>query len=132
MSAIRAAGIRRYPPDHFEPQLEDDPHQQRRLKGQLEQIDYIAFAANTEVLGRAVRNVDLQAFQRLAVAAAEARAAWVSAALTLSEAPHAATPDRVVRVAQLRSTFEELSQAYDGLRRMVERGYVAYRAAPTA
>ncbi len=38
--------------DHFEPQETTDPQAQRRLRGQLEQIDYTAFAANKEALSR--------------------------------------------------------------------------------
>ena len=34
----------------------------------------------------------------------------------------------VQQVANLRKTFDELTEAYDGLRRLVERGYLPFRA----
>ena len=36
------------------------------------------------------------------------------------------TPDDLARLSHLRATFEELTEAYEGLRRIVERGYVPY------
>jgi len=66
--------------DHFEPEAFLDPVEQRKLRGHLEQIDYVAFAANRELLGQALGPVGTAVFQRLAVAAAQARAQWVSAA----------------------------------------------------
>ena len=37
--------------------------------------------------------------------------------------------DQIDKLAHLRSAYEELAEAYDALRRMVERGYVIYPAA---
>ena len=59
--------------DHFEP-TDVDPQVQRRLRGYLEQIDYTAFASNKAVLGATLARVEGERFQRLAVAAATARA----------------------------------------------------------
>lgn len=116
--------------DHFEPH-DIDPQEQRRLRGQLEQIDYTAFVSNREVIGQVmglgVQHTDAAAFQRLAVACATARAKWLSEALRLTEAGHAVAPSDAARLSGLRNTFEELVEAYEGLRRMVERGYLPYR-----
>jgi hypothetical protein len=109
MSSI-VTNSRRAATDHFEPEAHMDPQEQRRLRGHLEQIDYAAFAANREILGKALGQADLEKFQRLAVAAAHARCQWVAAAIALAE------------------TFEELTEVYEALRRMVERGYVTYSA----
>ena len=50
MSTKLTSGARRHS-DHFEPQ-DTDPHEQRRLRGQLEAIDYAAYVANKEVIGQ--------------------------------------------------------------------------------
>jgi hypothetical protein len=113
--------------DHFEPEAHLDPQEQRALRAHLEQIDYAAFAANKEVLSKFIDHADLQRFQRLAIAAAQARARWVSAAIAFAERPEGPTPDAAATLSSLRTTYEELTDAYEALRRMVERGYVPYR-----
>jgi hypothetical protein len=114
--------------DHFEPEAALDPQEQRKLRGHLEQIDFAAFAANREVLSKAFGQTDLATFQRLAVSAAQARAQWVAAAIAAARADHAPNADQVARLAALRQSFEELTQAYEALRRMVERGYLPYQS----
>lgn len=115
--------------DHFEPS-DVDPQDQRRLRGYLEQIDYTAFASNKAVLGATVAHADAERFQRLAVAAATARAKWVAEAASMTEAGTTLSEAQVGRLAHLRSAYEELSAVYEATRRMVERGYIAYRPAP--
>ena len=113
--------------EHFEPEANLDPQEQRALRGHLEQIDYAAFAANKEVLAKTLGHADLARFQRLAIAAANARARWVAAAITLSQKPEA-SPQDVAQLSALRVTYEELTEAYDALRRMVERGYLPVKS----
>jgi hypothetical protein len=112
--------------DHFEPN-DGDPQVQRRLRGYLEQIDYTAFASNKAVLGATVPHIEGERFQRLAVAVATARAKWVAEASSIADAGASLSEAQVARLTHLRSAFEELSAAYEATRRMVERGYVAYR-----
>jgi len=114
--------------DHFEPQVELDANEQRQLRGHLEQVDYATFAANREVLGQALQHIGIEKFGRLAVSAAQARAKWVAAAMAMADKPEAMTADDVGKLAVLRSAFEELTEAYEALRRMVERGYVTFKA----
>lgn len=114
--------------DHFEPQ-DISPEDQRRLRGQLEQIDYAAFISNRELIGHKLGQADIAAFQRLAVAAANARAAWVAEALRLTSAAGPVSTEQAGRLAQLRVVFEELSEAYEAMRRMVERGYLSLNGA---
>ena len=118
--------------DHFEP-YDPGPQEARRLRGHLEQIDYTAFLSNREVIpqvmGLGSSHTEPAAFQRLAVAAATARGRWIGGALRLAEQGHAVAAHAAERLAALRTTYEELSEAYEGLRRMVERGYLPYRAA---
>jgi hypothetical protein len=113
--------------EHFEPEVELDPHELRALRGHLEQIDYAAYAANKEVLAKTVGHADLNRFQRLAVAAAHARGRWVAAAIGVSQKPDA-SPQEIAQLATLRMAYEELTEAYDALRRMVERGYLVAKA----
>jgi len=110
--------------DRFEPDANDDPGAQRRLRGLLEKIDYTAYASNREVLGAMVGSIDEAGFQRLAVAASQARARWVAAALKLADDANASTPADAETLAGMRATYEEFAAAYDALRRMIERGYV--------
>ena len=114
--------------DHFEPQ-DISPEDQRRLRGQLEQIDYAAFISNRELIGQKLGPADMAAFQRLAVAAANARAAWVAEALRLTAAAGPVSAEQAERLAQMRLIFEELSEAYEAMRRMVERGYLSLNGA---
>ena len=125
MSSIMTSTTRRSR-DHFEPQ-DTDPHEQRRLRGLLEQIDYSAFVANREIIGQMLPKLDASMFQKLAVLTATARAKWVAESLRQSESGAPSTPDQIARLASARSAYEELAEAYEGLRRMVERGYVAIR-----
>lgn len=118
------SGYRRPSTDHFEPQVDDDPQTQRRIRGWLEQIDYAAFAANREVIGQALGRADMKRLQRLAVSASVARTRWVSEALALSERPGVPEPEAVERLTRLRNAYKELAAAYEAIRRMVERGYL--------
>ena len=125
MSTIQTSSYRR-PRDHFEPQ-DTDPQDQRRLRGLLEQIDYSAFIANREVIGQMIPKVDAAMFQKLAVLTATARGKWAVESLRQSESGAPSTPDQIARLAAARVAYEELGEAYEALRRMVERGYITVR-----
>ena len=127
MSAIRTSSFRKSGADHFEPNIDDDPMAQRKLRGHLEQIDYTAYASNREIISGVLRAADAAKIQKLAVAAAHARAQWVAASMQMTETSHTLQPAEVQRLAHLRATYEELTEAYEALRRMVERGYLTYR-----
>jgi hypothetical protein len=126
------SSYRRTVHDHFEPEQNLDPQAQRKLRGQLEQIDYIAFASNREMISQALGAADAVKFQRVAVAAAHARTRWVSEALAATEASHALTPEQVNRLSALRAAYEELREVYEAMRRMVERGYFSFESASPA
>lgn len=125
----KVIGTRRSTSDHFEPDDDVDPKAQRSLRGHLEQIDYTAYAANKRVLTGAIGVINAERIQKLAAAAALARTRWVVAALAISEGPETPTREQIAGLAHLRTTYDELIAAYDGLRRMVERGYLGYAAA---
>lgn len=125
MSTVLTQSYRRQR-DHFEPS-DQDPQEQRRLRGLLEQIDYAAFISNREVIGQTLSRVEVATFQKLAVLTAGARARWAAEALRLSESGSAVTPDQTARLTAARTAYEELAEVYEALRRMVERGYLTLR-----
>ena len=124
MSVIRNTSVRRTIGDHFEPDESVDPKAQRQLRGLLDQIDYTAYAANRQVLAATLGEADTAKFQRLGMAAAVARARWVATALAMADASRVPTREQVEDLACQRAAFEELTEAYEALRRMVERGYL--------
>jgi hypothetical protein len=126
----KVVGSRRAASDHFEPDGDVDGKSHRQLRGHLEQIDYTAYAANKKVLSGTLASVDAEKFQRLGSAAALARARWVVAALAVTEAGPTPAPNEIKALAQLRETYQELTEAYDAMRRMVERGYLTFVASP--
>jgi hypothetical protein len=127
MAAMRAMRSTVYADDHFEPEALD-PQAQRRIRGHLEQIDYMAFAANREVFAQMLGHVTVDRLQRLAAATAKARARWVARALEITAGGLPST-EQAHELGALRGAFDELAEAYEGLRRMVERGYVSYAPA---
>ena len=112
--------------DHFQPEAYLDPQEQRKVRGRLEQVDAAAFNANRQVAARTVGLVDINRFERLAKSAAHARALWVAAALTASEKTLTPSPQEIAHLTALRTAYDELAQAYDAGRRMVERGYICF------
>lgn len=126
MPSIVITSTRTRGADHFEPEAALDPQEQRKLPGYLGQIDYAAFAANQEVVAKALGHVDLGKFQRLATAAARARAQWVAAALAMTESATAPSADQIDDLTALHRAFDELADVYEAMRRMVERGYLRY------
>jgi hypothetical protein len=124
MSAIRTLRTTAHASDHFEPE-NSDPQAQRRIRGQLEQIDYMAFACNREVIAGTLKQISVENFQRLALATATARSRWAFRALEMT-ASAIPTPAQTAELTQLRTAYEELAEAYEALRRMVERGYLSY------
>jgi hypothetical protein len=110
--------------EHFHPD-DTDPADLRRLRGILEQIDYTTFACNREVISKVIGRPGPKAFQALALATAQARAGWVAAGLAAAQTSPV-SPEAVQELSRLRQAFEELREAYDAARRLVERGYLAY------
>jgi hypothetical protein len=128
MSTTVTQSFRRNSGDHFEPEEVSDPHVQRALRGTLEQIDYTAYTANREVLAKAVGAVNVQDFRSLGLAAAKARGLWVAAAVAVSKGGNLPDPKQVGQLTEMRQAYEELTEAYEAMRRMISRGYVTYVA----
>jgi hypothetical protein len=117
--------------DHFEPDLVEDPHEQRKRRGHLEQIDYTVFAANQAVMAKTIHSVGIDDFQNLALSASKARSAWVDAAMSAARSRSPLTEEEVKRLSLLRGAYDELSEAYEAMRRMVERGYLQFKPPAT-
>lgn len=110
--------------DHFEPDEDVDPRTQRQLRGHLEQIDYAAYAANRRMLSSTIASLDSEKLQKLASATALARTRWVVAGMAVADAEPFPNAQQIRTLADLRTGYEELTEVYEGLRRMVERGYL--------
>lgn len=110
--------------DHFEPSEINDPKSHRQLHAKLEQIDYTAYAANRKEIAESLGEVDTGKFEMLAAAAARARCQWIAAALHISSGPDQPNTAQIARLSELRTVYNELTAAYDGLRRLVERSYL--------
>jgi hypothetical protein len=127
MSSI-VSGFRRPVADHFEPQDDLSLQDQKKLRGSLEQIDYTAFASNKEMIAQILGHSDTERFQHLAVVAARARAEWIAGALAVAETGRRPSAMQIEHLRDLRLAFEELTEAYDAMRRLVERGYLQLTA----
>ena len=126
MSSI-VSGYRRATTDHFEPQDTLSLQDQKKLRGHLEQIDYTAFASNKEMIAQVLGRSNAEKFQHLAVVAARARAEWVAGALAVAETGRRPSAMQVEHLRELRLAYEELTEAYDAMRRLVERGYLPFQ-----
>ena len=112
--------------DRFEPDLVQDPTEQRKLRGYLEKIDYTVFAANQAVIQQALDHVSIVDFENLALCSSKARTLWVDAAKKMTAGRKPLMPDELATLTHLRTSYEELSEAYEAMRRMVERGYLKF------
>jgi len=110
----------------FEPETLLDPQAQRRLRGVLEKIDSTTYETNVALIRDAWGRTDIHQFKRVAAAAAQARMRWVKAALAVADREATPTAAEAQQLAALRQTYEELSNAYEAMRRMVERGYLLF------
>ena len=126
MGKIMTSSTRRVS-DHFEPDLVEDPAEQRKRRGHLEQIDFTVFAANQAVIRKTIHHVTIEDFQNLAFSASKARTAWVDAAMSAARSRSPLSEQEVSRLSLLRSAYDELCEAYEAMRRMVERGYLNFQ-----
>lgn len=123
MAVIKTNSVYRSGGDHFQPEAQLDAQEQRRLRGHLEQIDYAAYDADMKVIPMAIGEVGLSKVRALATSVARARAEWVQIALALGEVGRSPTSEELQHLTHRRVAFEEMRDAYEGVRRMIERGY---------
>src|SRR5476651_152626 len=106
MPISRATSLWRSNADHFEPDDDVDPKAQRQLRGQLEQIDYTAYAANKEVLAAVIGRADAVKFAHLGLATAQARARWAALALAATDGGKAPSHAQIEEIGRLRAAYE--------------------------
>jgi hypothetical protein len=93
-------------------------HEWLRLK---EELELAVVHANREALARLAIGRDT--LLRVAVTAAELRAEHLCKAVALGSVRHP-SPAQVEEVGAARRAFEEVSEAFEALERVIERGYV--------
>ncbi len=101
----------------------DQTRAQRRL---IEEIEMAIRAANREILGQKLPNLNKEGFYRLAVSVAKLRAEYLEAVLTMN------WEDETADFSSLRSKrekYEEATAAFEALERTIERGYVDIHSA---
>ena len=112
--------------EHFQPDAGADHKAQRQIHGNVETVEYLAYEATRSTLGARMPSVTEVQLKKLANAAAEARRQWVSTAVLFAEQSIALNEDQTKKLTLLRMAYDELTEAYSALRRMVERSYVQF------
>jgi hypothetical protein len=100
-----------------------EPEMRKTIKARLDAFAFASFAADREVFRQALPVLKYRDLEVLVIAGAEARARWLSRALALSQTKAPLTAPQVAELAHLRDSFEELSSAFEAIKRLVERGY---------
>jgi hypothetical protein len=100
-----------------------DPKTRKALKAALQQMDLAVYAANREIIGRVLPDLGPEDVVRFATVVAERRAQYVKEALRLTHVTRNPSPAEIAALGALRTGYEELSHAFDAIRRLIERGY---------
>jgi hypothetical protein len=119
---MRFAGFTKGPVDEL---LTSEQLDQRRRHDWLrlkEEFDRAVLHANREALAKLT--LTRETLLRLAVTAAELRAAYLRKGIEVGTARHP-TPAQVEDVAAARRAYEEASATCEAVERVIERGYVA-------
>jgi len=80
--------------------------------------------ANREILGSLLGTITTDNFVTLMVAVAKARGAYLYEASTIAGKGDVPDTEAVERLKELRTTYEELVTAAQGLEHAIERGYL--------
>lgn len=108
--------------DHFVTKDMLDRESQRKLQKFLEDVEMSIFTANREVMKKAVPELTRESFVAFSVRVAEARARYIKIALELSAKANP-TPDDIAHLRKAREANDELLQAFEATKRVIERGY---------
>jgi hypothetical protein len=98
-----------------------DPEQTRVYRRFIEEIEMALRAANREIIGKQIPELNKESFFRLAVSVAKLRADYLKAVLALNWEDDGID---VAPVQDKRAIYEEASKAFEALERIIERGYV--------
>jgi len=100
----------------------DDRAQMMAQRRFLEEVEMAVRAANQEIIGHKIPQLDRKAFFRLAVSIAKLRAGYLEAVLSLDWDHVDATA--VARVQEWRTRYEEARAGFEALQHAFERGYI--------
>ena len=98
-----------------------DPEQLKAYRRFIEEIEMALRAANREIIGKQIPELDKESFFRLAVSVAKLRANYLKAVLGVD------WEDDGINIAAVqgkRAVYEEASKAFEALERTIERGYI--------
>ena len=98
-----------------------DPEQLRTYTRFIEEIEMALRAANREIIGKQIPELNKESFFRLAVSVAKLRANYLQAVIGVDWED--AELD-IATVQAKRAVYEEASKAFEALERTIERGYV--------
>lgn len=107
----------------------DDHKALRRQTRFLEEVEMAIRAANQEIVGAALPDLDNAAFVRLAVAVAKQRATYLRAVMKMDW--HTPSDTAFRDLQRHRETYEEARAGFEALRHSIERGYATLRETQT-
>lgn len=108
--------------DHLVSKEMLDRESARKLQKFLEEVEMAIFSANREVMKKAVPELTRDSFMAFAVRVAEARARYLKTALELAAITNPSAAD-ISRLKAAREANDELVQAFEATKRVIERGY---------
>ncbi|WP_341913081.1 hypothetical protein [Ferrovibrio terrae] len=108
--------------DHLVSKEMLDRESARKLQKFLEEVEMAIFSANREVMKKAVPELTRDSFMAFAVRVAEARARYLKIALELATITNPSADD-IGRLKAAREANDELVQAFEATKRVIERGY---------
>lgn len=105
--------------------LDDDRLLARQQKF-LQQIERTIRAANREIIHKHLPAISADDVTRLAVVVAELRARYLDSAKRMAERDQGVAPDasEIAKLARAREHYDEVTHAFEALKRAIERGYV--------
>jgi hypothetical protein len=89
----------------------------------MEEIEMAVRAANQEIIGRKLPNLNRDSFFKLAVSIARLRAQYLDAVMNM-DWEHG-DPDSMAEVERQRVLYEEARVGFEALQHAFERGYVS-------
>ncbi len=109
--------------------MPDGISDRQRLRAEqifFEELEQGVRAANREIIGARIPELNKDKIHALAVMVGRLRASYLELAFQLSAAGDSAAPDPTIieGLRARRQMFEEARDAYEALRRAIERGYI--------
>ncbi len=104
-----------------------DPEQLKAYRRFIEEIEMALRAANREIIGKQIPELDKESFFRLAVSVAKLRANYLKAVLGVDWEDDGID---IAAVQSKRAVYEEASKAFEALERTIERGYIDISDSP--